>query len=138
LNNSIQYALTNALALAEPESAAAAGSFISSFAQSVAEQTLESLIQGQQHDTQLELVVRKSVLRLAERLAHSQTGLPCTTLLDLAIVYGPTHPETARNLFIASLKPSLIASFQTDVVSSYLQLLSSNPNVLSFTSRHRN
>jgi activating signal cointegrator complex subunit 2 len=110
--------------------------FVASYAQDTAFQTLEALIWGRSDDldpdkwTKDEKLIRQRTLLLAERLAASKASnsasLDLQTLLDLSIVFYPTHPSRVRSLFSTALasSPSLKIAVEMEAVPAFTQLLS--------------
>ena len=110
--------------------------FVASYAQDTAFQTLEALIWGEGDDsdpdkwTKDEKMIRQRTLLLAERLAGTKApnsaSLDLQTLLDLSIVFYPTHPSRVRSLFSTALatSPSLKIAVEVEVLPSFTQLFS--------------
>jgi activating signal cointegrator complex subunit 2 len=110
--------------------------FVASYAQDTAFQTLEALIWGKSDDsdpdrwTKDEKMIRQRTLLLAEKLAASKApnspSLDLQTLLDLSIVFYPTHPSRIRSLFSTALttSPSLKIAVEMEVLPSFTQLFS--------------
>ena len=115
--------------------------FVASYAQDAAFQTLEALIWGKSDGsdpdkrTKDEKLVRQRTLLLAERLAASKApdsaSLDLQTLLDLSVVFYPTHPSRIRSLFSTALatSPSLKIAVEMEVLPSFTQLLSPSGGV---------
>ncbi|KAG0697583.1 hypothetical protein DFH29DRAFT_984206 [Suillus ampliporus] len=96
--------------------------FLSSYANDVAHQTLQSLIwPAPAHSDDH---VHRRVLLLAEKLATIPSCFDVKTLLDIAIAYFP-YPTRVRALFAAALAstPSLAAVFTSDMVPVMTTLL---------------
>ena len=110
--------------------------FVVSYAQDTAFQTLEALIWGKGDDldpdkwAKDEKLIRQRTLLLAERLAASKApdsaSFDLQTLLDLSIIFYPTHPSRVRSLFSTTLatNPSLKIAVEAEVLSSFTQLFS--------------
>ena len=110
--------------------------FVASYAQDTAFQTLDALIWGKNDDLDQdkwikdEKLIRQRTLLLAERLAasraHNSASLDLPTLLDLSIVFYPTHPSRIRSLFSTALasSPSLRIAVEVETVPEFTQLLS--------------
>jgi len=110
--------------------------FVASYAQDTALQILEALIWGRSDDldpdkwTKDEKLIRQRTLLLAERLAASKASssasLDLQTLLDLSIVFYPTHPSRVRSLFSTALAstPSLKLAVEMETVPAFTQLFS--------------
>jgi len=110
--------------------------FVASYAQDTALQILEALIWGRGDDldpdkwTKDEKLIRQRTLLLAERLAASKASnsasLDLQTLLDLSIVFYPTHPSRVRSLFSTALAstPSLKLAVEIETVPAFTQLFS--------------
>lgn len=110
--------------------------FVASYSQDTAVQTLEALIWGKSDNwdpdkrTKDEKMIRHRTLLLAERLAASKgpksASLDLQTLLDLSIVFYPTHPSRIRSLFSTALatNPSLKIAVEVEVLPSFTQLFS--------------
>ena len=97
--------------------------FLSSYTNDIAHQTLQSLIwQAPPYSNDH---VHKRVLLLAEKLATSPSFLDAKTLLDIAIAYF-LYPTRVRTLFSAALAttPNLAAVFVSDMVPALTTLLS--------------
>lgn len=97
-------------------------SFLSSYVNEVAHQTLQSLIWDAPPYTDNHVHAR--VLFLAEKLATVPSCFDVKTLLDVAIAYFP-YPTRVRALFIAALAstPSLATVFTSDMVPVLTTLL---------------
>lgn len=110
--------------------------FVASYAQDTAFHTLEALIWGRGDDLDLdkwtkdEKLIRQRTLLLAERLAATKTtniaSLDLRTLLDLSIVFYPTHPSRIRALFSAALasSPFLRIAVEMETIPAFAQLFS--------------
>lgn len=110
--------------------------FVASYAQDTALQILEALIWGRGDDsdpdkwTRDEKLIRQRTLLLAERLsatkASNSPSLDLPTLLDLSIVFYPTHPSRVRSLFSTALasSPSLKIAVEAETVPAFTQLFS--------------
>lgn len=110
--------------------------FVASYAQDTAFQTLEALIWGKSDDldpdkwTKDEKLIRQRTLLLAERLAASKdpnsASLDLQTLLDLSIIFYPTHPSRIRSLFSTALatSPSLKIAVEMEVIPSFTHFFS--------------
>ncbi|KAG2036833.1 hypothetical protein BDR03DRAFT_865260 [Suillus americanus] len=97
-------------------------SFLSSYVNEVAHQTLQSLIWDAPPYTDNHVHAR--VLFLAEKLATVPSCFDVKTLLDIAIAYFP-YPTRVRSLFTAALAstPSLGTVFTSDMVPVLSTLL---------------
>ncbi|KAG1862815.1 hypothetical protein DFJ58DRAFT_715226 [Suillus subalutaceus] len=97
-------------------------SFLSSYVNEVAHQTLQSLIWDAPPYTDNHVHAR--VLFLAEKLATVPSCFDVKTLLDVAIAYFP-YPTRVRSIFIAALAstPSLTTVFNSDMVPVLSTLL---------------
>ncbi|KAG2139452.1 hypothetical protein BD769DRAFT_1431808 [Suillus cothurnatus] len=97
-------------------------SFLSSYVNEVAHQTLQSLIWEAPPYTDNHVHAR--VLFLAEKLATVPSCFDVKTLLDIAIAYFP-YPTRVRALFTAALAstPSLATVFTSDMVPVLTTLL---------------
>lgn len=97
-------------------------SFLSSYVNNVAHQTLQSLIWEAPPYTDSHVHAR--VLFLAEKLAIVPSCFDVKTLLDIAIAYFP-YPTRVRALFTAALAstPSLATVFSSDMVPVLTTLL---------------
>ena len=110
--------------------------FVASYAQDAAFQALEALIWGRSGDlhpdkwTKDEKLIRQRTLLLAERLAANKSSnsasLDLPTLLDLSIIYYPTHPSRIPSLFSTALasSPFLKIAVEMETVPAFTQLLS--------------
>jgi len=110
--------------------------FVASYAQDTAFHTLEALIWGrgdnldQDKWTKDEKLIRQRTMLLAERLAATKAAniasLDLQTLLDLSIVFYPTHPSRIRALFSAALasSPFLRIAVEMETIPAFTQLLS--------------
>jgi len=110
--------------------------FVASYAQDMAFRILGALIWGKSEDldpdkwTKDERLIRQRTLLLAERLAVSKAqnsaSLDLQTLLDLSIVFYPTHPSRVRSLFSAALasSPFLRIAVEMETVPAFTQLFS--------------
>ncbi|KAG1753611.1 uncharacterized protein EDB91DRAFT_1234067 [Suillus paluster] len=97
--------------------------FLSSYANDIAHQTLQSLIwQAPAHSDDH---VHRRALLLAEKLANVPSCIDVKMLLDIAIAYFP-YPTRVRALFAAALAstPSLATVFSSDMVPVMTTLLS--------------
>ncbi|KIK61583.1 hypothetical protein GYMLUDRAFT_566560 [Collybiopsis luxurians FD-317 M1] len=121
LNETISSCLFDVLSLPPVKrSTPAACNFISSYAEDVAFQTLQTLIwETDSTLSQVEKRIRIRVLHLAEALAKD---LDVQTLLDLAIVYATTNPNRMKVIF--DIGGAGQAS--TDLISSFVLLLQSD------------
>jgi len=110
--------------------------FVASYAQDMALQILEALIWGRNDDldpdkwTKDEKLIRQRTLLLAERLAATKASnsasLDLQTLLDLSIVFYPTHPSRVRSLFSTALAstPFLKIAVEMETVPAFTQYFS--------------
>ena len=117
--------------------------FVASYAQDTALQILEALIWGRNDDldpdkwTKDEKLIRQRTLLLAERLAESKASnsasLELQTLLDLSIIFYPTHPSRVCSLFSTALasSPSLKIAAEMEAVPVFTQLLSPSDGVIN-------
>ncbi|KAH9962905.1 hypothetical protein BC827DRAFT_1260123 [Russula dissimulans] len=115
---------------------AAPAHFLSSYAQDVAQNTLDALIwdvtsaskEKPRTESSDARAVRAHTLLLAERLASTGTpSLDPITLLDLSIAYA-SHPTRLRLLFdnAFSTSPSLLASTTASALPAFTSLLGSH------------
>ena len=110
--------------------------FVASYAQDAALQNLEALIWGKNDDldpdkwSKDEKLIRQRTFLLAERLAATKASnsasLDLPTLLDLSIVFYPSHPSRIRSLFSTALasSPSLKIAVEVETIPAFIQLLS--------------
>ena len=117
--------------------------FVASYAQDTALHILEALIWGRNDDldpdkwTKDEKLIRQRTLLLAERLAESKASnsasLELQTLLDLSIIFYPTHPSRVCSLFSTALasSPSLKIAVEMEAVPVFTQLLSPSEGVIN-------
>ncbi|KAF9788664.1 hypothetical protein BJ322DRAFT_1001657 [Thelephora terrestris] len=110
--------------------------FVASYAQDFAFRTLEGLIWGKNDDldpekwTKDENLIQQRTLLLAERLAATKApnsaSLDLQTLLDLSIVFYPTHPSRIRSLFSTALatSPSLRIAVEMETIPAFTELFS--------------
>ncbi|OJA17670.1 hypothetical protein AZE42_03005 [Rhizopogon vesiculosus] len=124
LHHNISGALTEILALPPAKrDTPATRTFLSSYINDIAHQTLQSLIwQAPPYSNDH---VHRRVLLLAEKLAISPSSLDAKTLLDIAIAYFP-YPTRVRALFAAALvgAPDLAIVFASDMAPVLTALLS--------------
>lgn len=110
--------------------------FVASYAQDAALQNLEALIWGKNDDldpdkwSKDEKLIRQRTLLLAERLATTKASnsasLDLPALLDLSIIFYPSHPSRVRSLFSTALasSPSLKIAVEVETVPAFIRLLS--------------
>jgi activating signal cointegrator complex subunit 2 len=113
-------------ALSTPDSrldVAWARAFVRTYVQDDAKHTLQVLDTGAKESklTAHEILVRKSTLQLAQRLAKIRDGLDASVLVDLAVSYGAGNASSLRTIFQEACKatPSLRESLKTDVVPAF-------------------
>jgi len=128
VNQTISSSLLQTLALPTTKrDTPATRAFVSSYTKDAALQVLGSLIwEGQSPLSKDDKIIRKRSLLLAEKLASSPLGLDVQTLLDIAIIYGSTNSSRARQIFTSAFisTPSLVSTFQSEVVPAFTLLLS--------------
>ena len=117
--------------------------FVASYTQDAAFRALEALIWGRSDELDLdkwtkdEKLIRQRTLLLAERLATSKSSnsasLDLSTLLDLSIIYNPTHPSRIRSLFSTALasSPSLKIAVEMETIPAFTQFLSPPGGVIN-------
>ena len=106
--------------------------YISSYAKDYAAQVLDSLIWESNAVSRIDLNfdkverdIHRNTLYLAEKVAYS---LDFQTLVDLSIVYGPSHSKRIRCLFelAFSKNPVLAGQVQREAVPAFVDLLRSS------------
>ena len=123
LNQDILRLLARVLALPSPQDAASVSqAFILSYAKHVAVEILQSLVWDTQPAySKIEKTIRIQVLLLAEKIAF---GIGHETLVDLAIIYAPSHPTRTRALFASALEhPCKSALFSSELLTAFTKLL---------------
>ncbi|KAF5355264.1 hypothetical protein D9758_006046 [Tetrapyrgos nigripes] len=129
LNQKIAICLTSTLSLPPAKcDKPATRTFIATYASDTALQTLQSLIwEPDTSSSKDEKLIRRNVLRLAERLAPS---LNAQTLVDLAVVYGTINPSRTRTVFAAAFKTnSSLSNAGPELVSAFTTLLESGESL---------
>jgi activating signal cointegrator complex subunit 2 len=144
LNQNIAHGLSQVLDLPQQKrDDQSCREFVASYVQDTALQTLEALIWGRNDDLDLdrwtkdEKLIRQRTLLLAERLAATKASnsasLDLPTLLDLSIVFYPTHPSRVRSLFSAALasSPSLKIAVEMETIPAFTQLFSPSDGAIN-------
>ncbi|KAG6852902.1 hypothetical protein C0991_008271 [Blastosporella zonata] len=122
INQAISSSLLQTIALPPSKrDSPAARTFVASYAKDTALQALQGLIWQPSPLSKDEKIIRKRALLLAEKVAPA---LDTQTLLDLAIVYAPTHGSQIGFVFEAALKanPLLVQSVEADLVPAFTHL----------------
>ena len=135
LNQKIAHALAQVLDLPpQKRDDQSCREFVASYAQDSAFRALEELIWGKSDDsdpekwTKDEKLIQQRTLLLAERLAATKASnsasLDLQTLLDLSIIFYPTHSSRIRSLFSTALatSPSLKIAVEMETIPAFTEL----------------